>query len=80
VSYRIVANSSINDNVWHSIECIKSAAALTIKVDAALQGQVTLPPGLTISNDVPVRIGGKNLDPQNVQFFGAVDNVYFHLG
>ena len=36
--------------------------------------------GLTIANAVPMRAGGKNINQQNVQFFGALDNVYFRLG
>ncbi|MGH8932801.1 MAG: BTAD domain-containing putative transcriptional regulator [Egibacteraceae bacterium] len=79
--YKAISNVSIADGIWHNLRCVKSATTLTIYVDSINQGQVTLPAGLAVENDSPMRMGGKNVSQNNDnnQFFGALDNVYFRF-
>jgi hypothetical protein len=81
VIYKAIADVSVADNTWHNLRCVKTATALAIFIDSINHGQVNLPAGLAVANDSPMRIGGKNVtqNNDNNQFFGALDNVYFHL-
>jgi hypothetical protein len=38
-----------------------------------------MPAGVIVDSDAPMRLGGHNIQQDNDQFFGALDNVYFHL-
>jgi hypothetical protein len=51
-----------------------------ISVDGVEHGSKALPEGLDISPEGPVRIGGKNLKPDNDQYFGTLDDVYVAAG
>jgi DNA-binding SARP family transcriptional activator len=79
VIYRAVSTVSVADGSWHNIQCIKTATALTVYVDSANRGRVSLPAGLTIENGYPLSVGGLYIKQvsNNDQFFGALDNVYF---
>ena len=81
VIHKAISTVGIADGVWHRITCMKNAGALTISVDSVERGRTALPPGLSVNNDSPMRIGGKNVSENNDnnQFFGALDNVYFEL-
>lgn len=74
--YRVVADVSVADGVWHQVSCRRESDELSIWVDGESRGRVPVPPALVIENDIPVRLGGKNVQADNDQFFGAVDDVF----
>ena len=72
--------TSVADGRWHTIKCIRAGQGLTLLVDGAKQGEVSLPADLDVSSRGSVRIGGKNIkDDDNKQFLGALDNVVYAL-
>lgn len=79
-NHTAASSVGIADGAWHKVTCVKTATTLTIRVDNVTRGTATLPEGLTIANQEPPRIGGKDLTQPNDQFFGALDNVFFRLG
>ena len=70
------ADFSIADGAWHDVNCRRSGGELVITVDGSHQSSVHLPKDLTVAPAGPVRIGGKDLKPDNDQFFGSLDDVY----
>jgi hypothetical protein len=76
--YRVSGPVGVADGRWHSVVCTRVGARLSIAVDGrAVSRQV--PGGLSISNNQPLRIGGKNVGPNNDQFAGRLDNVFVTL-
>ncbi|MGI5243593.1 laminin G domain-containing protein [Dactylosporangium sp. CA-139066] len=71
---------SIADGRWHTLECRRSGPALTLLVDGAVHATAEIPATLTITNAVPLSIGGKGDGADNDQFHGAVDDVWIALG
>lgn len=73
-----VARSSLSvvDGRWHALACERRGDRLIITVDGAGRNEVAVPAQLSISNDEPLRIGGKNTGPTNDQFAGEIDDVY----
>jgi hypothetical protein len=70
---------SVADGGWHVVTCARSGGALTITVDSRVQGRTRLPAGLAVSNATPLRIGGKGTGPDNDQYRGSVDDVFYDL-
>jgi hypothetical protein len=60
------------------VVCTRVGARLSIAVDGRAVSR-GVPAGLTISNNQPLRIGGKNVGPYNDQFAGQLDNVFVTL-
>jgi hypothetical protein len=76
----LTATTSVADDQWHAVECERSGASVTIRVDGADAGTMTIPAGLSVNNSEPLRIGGKGTSPNNDQFHGAVDDVFVVVG
>jgi hypothetical protein len=70
---------TIADGRWHRVSCWRGTGVLQIDVDGVTRGRVAIPVGLSIGNDMPVRIGGKNPQQRNDQFHGQLDEVLFAL-
>ncbi|OLB80196.1 MAG: hypothetical protein AUI14_07345 [Actinobacteria bacterium 13_2_20CM_2_71_6] len=49
---------------------------LTISVDGVVPAQRVIPVDLAMRDDVPLRIGGKSVGPENDQFRGELDDVF----
>jgi hypothetical protein len=77
--HEVLADVSVADNVWHDVRCSRTRDSLVITVDGAAKKSVLIPKDLTIAPPGPVRIGGKDLKPDNDQFFGNVDNLYVEV-
>ncbi|MEV6597235.1 LamG-like jellyroll fold domain-containing protein [Actinoplanes sp. NPDC051346] len=77
-----IARSSVTvaDDSWHTLECRRKGTWLSIRVDGRRRGSTTVPADLTISNTVPLSIGGKGAYRDNDQFQGALDDVWVALG
>ena len=73
-----VAKSDIGvaDGRWHNLVCLRTATSLTVYVDGSARGRVALPAGLSIANNLPLRVGGANFGATSDTFNGWVDNVY----
>jgi hypothetical protein len=71
---------SIADGNWHTLECRRAGATLTLIVDGNVHATLAIPATLAITNAVPLSIGGKGDGADNDQFHGAVDDVWIALG
>jgi Concanavalin A-like lectin/glucanases superfamily len=76
---KAVADLSVADAAWHEIICQRRSGVLTIEVDGTEHARQAVPPGLTIAPPGPVRVGGKNVKPDNDQFFGVLEEVFFDV-
>jgi hypothetical protein len=76
--YRVSGPGGVADGRWHSVVCTRVGARLSIAVDGRAVSR-RVPAGLSISNNQPLRIGGKNVGPANDQFAGRLDNVFVTL-
>ena len=77
--YEARAEIGVADSSWHEIICERAGKTLTIEVDGASAGTAVLREGLSISPTGPVRLAGKNVKPNNDQYFGALDDVFFEV-
>jgi Concanavalin A-like lectin/glucanases superfamily len=75
-----VAPAGIADGGWHSLVCDRLPASLSLVIDGAVVARVDVPPGLSIANDLPLRLGGKGVGPYNDQFHGVLDDVFVEIG
>ncbi|MER7272859.1 LamG-like jellyroll fold domain-containing protein [Dactylosporangium sp. NPDC000244] len=71
---------SIADGKWHTLECRRAGAALTLLVDGAVHATLAIPATLAITNTVPLSVGGKGNGTDNDQFHGTLDDVWIALG
>jgi hypothetical protein len=77
-----IAHSSapVTDGVWHKVSCLRSGTTLSVSVDGVQQGTATIPATLSISNSMPLRIGGPNFNTSSDMYHGLLDDVYAELG
>lgn len=75
-----VAKSDLDvaDGQWHVIECGRSDGQWWIDVDGS-RTSMDLPAAVVVSNDSPIRVGGKNVAENADPFFGLIDEVWFKL-
>jgi hypothetical protein len=78
--HEVYARVSIADGQWHRVDCLRGRDTLMIVVDKFISEEKLIPAGLLVSNDMPLRIGGKSVLRGNDQFNGAIDDVYVALG
>jgi hypothetical protein len=74
--HEVYAEVTIANGKWHDVSCRRAGDELVITVDGSPQKSVLIPRDMTIAPPGPVRIGGKDLKPDNDQYFGSLDNVY----
>jgi hypothetical protein len=77
--YLVRSATTVADGQWHKIMCQRSGTSLSVFVDDALKGTATLPATLSISNNLPMRIGGANFKNGDM-YHGLLDDVYAELG
>ncbi|MFI5494907.1 LamG-like jellyroll fold domain-containing protein [Actinoplanes sp. NPDC051859] len=77
-----IARSSVTvaDSEWHTLECRRKGSWLAIRVDGRRRGSATIPADLSVSNSIPLSIGGKGAYRDNDQFQGALDDVWVAIG
>jgi hypothetical protein len=76
----VTSSVSVADGTWHAVECRRTARALTVLVDGAVRGNRALAPGLAVTNNRPLSIGGKGAYSDNDQFQGILDDVWVRIG
>jgi concanavalin A-like lectin/glucanase superfamily protein len=79
-AYVARSTTSVADGTWHKIGCERSGTALSISVDGKVLSRTTIPATLSITNTMPMRIGGANLNTAGVTYHGLLDDVYAELG
>ena len=72
--------SPVTDGQWHKVLCQRSGTSLSVYVDGVARGQATIPSTLSISNTMPLRIGGPNFNTSSDMYHGLLDDVYAELG
>jgi hypothetical protein len=76
----ITSTVSVADGTWHTVECRRTARALTVLVDGAVRGNRAIAAGLSVANNRPLSIGGKGAYSDNDQFQGTLDDVWVRIG
>jgi Concanavalin A-like lectin/glucanases superfamily len=71
---------TVADGVWHKVLCERSGTSLSVYVDNVQRGTTTIPSNLSISNKLPLRIGGPNFNTHSDMYHGQLDDVYAELG
>lgn len=71
---------AVADGRWHQVTCVRTATALAIWVDGRVRGTVAVPAALSVTNALPLRVGGRNLGASTDQFGGAIDDLFVALG
>ncbi|MEH1123999.1 LamG-like jellyroll fold domain-containing protein [Micromonospora sp. CPCC 206061] len=74
--YRVIAPVTVADGRWHVLACTRTSTNLSISVDGAALGRIPVPADVSIVNSEPLRIGAKNLSPNNDQYAGLLDDVF----
>ncbi|MEV6846252.1 LamG-like jellyroll fold domain-containing protein [Actinoplanes sp. NPDC051411] len=77
--YLVRSATTVADGRWHKVLCQRSGTALSVYVDDVLKGTATVPATLSISNSLPIRIGGPNFKNGDM-YHGLLDDVYAELG
>ena len=77
--YLARSRTSIADGQWHTLECRRAGATLTILVDDQVQATATVPASLSVVTPQPFSIGGKGVGEDNDQFHGSVDDVWIRV-
>lgn len=80
VIHRAVADISVADGSWHTLECRRDGAALSLLVDGTAHAQVSVPASLSVTNDEPLSVGAKGAYGDNDQFHGLLDDVWIAIG
>jgi hypothetical protein len=82
-SIAVGSGRAINDGLWHTVRCERTAAGVSMTVDGVQAGRKNGPTG-SISNTWPLSIGGKvNCDQIEVTcdyFAGSIDRVQLDVG
>jgi hypothetical protein len=71
---------TVADGAWHTVECRRAAGSLRILVDGRIRGSRLVPATLSITNNMPLAVGGKGAFTDNDQFQGALDDVWVRIG
>ncbi len=79
---RYIAKSTagVLDNKYHTVTCQRTASQLIIWVDGQNRGAVAVPADVSISNNLPLRVGAQNLNAKQTAFGGVIDDVTITLG
>lgn len=77
--YRAEPWIDVADGRWHTLVCSRTSDRLAIVVDGVERAWVRVPPGLSIANPEPLRVGGKGPAKGNDQFAGEIDNVFVSI-
>ena len=78
--YAAVSTVSVADGRWHTLECRRAGARLTVLVDGTARGTGAVPADLSVRNRIPLSIGGKGSFTDNDQFQGMLDEVWVQIG
>ncbi len=77
-SAAVTSKTALNDGQWHTVRCERTATQVTMTVDGVLVGTTRHATG-SISNNVPLTIGGKlNCDQVSITcdyFAGDIDYI-----
>jgi hypothetical protein len=79
-AYIVRSTVAVADGTWHRIECLRSGAVLNVSVDGVNRGRIAVPAALSISNALPLRVGGPNFNTSSDMYHGYLDDVYATLG
>lgn len=78
-SFKVVGSQSVADGRWHELRCSRVEESLVLEVDGEEADREAVPAEVRVAPMSPARIGGKNVKPNNDQFFGAIDDVLLEV-
>ncbi|GIF01500.1 LamG-like jellyroll fold domain-containing protein [Paractinoplanes rishiriensis] len=78
--HRAVSMVGVADGRWHTLECRRAGASLTLLVDGVRRSVATVPADLSVRNRIPLSVGGKGSFADNDQFQGMLDEVWVAIG
>ncbi|MFG1604633.1 LamG-like jellyroll fold domain-containing protein [Actinoplanes sp. NPDC049265] len=74
------SRESIANAQWHTLECRRSGATLSIVVDGVVKTSTAIPATLSVITAQPLSLGGKGVGADNDQFHGELDDVWVKVG
>jgi concanavalin A-like lectin/glucanase superfamily protein len=74
------SRDSIADSEWHTLECRRSGATLSIVVDGVVKQSIAIPATLSVITTQPLSLGGKGVGADNDQFHGELDDAWVKIG
>jgi concanavalin A-like lectin/glucanase superfamily protein len=77
--HSVYSGVGVADGRWHTLECRRAGARLTVLVDGVIRGTGAVPAGLSVRNRIPLSIGGKGSFTDNDQFQGLLDEVWVQI-
>jgi hypothetical protein len=80
VTYMVRSSTTVADGTWHKVLCQRAGTSLSVYVDGIQRGATTIPSTVSISNSLPLRIGGPNFNTHSDMYHGLLDEVYAELG
>jgi Concanavalin A-like lectin/glucanases superfamily len=69
---------SIANDRWHRVSCARYPAHVVLRVDGKVRATAAGETGW-LSNDAPVKVGGKKINAGNKQFHGRLDTVHLRV-
>ena len=75
--YLVTGTATVADGSWHVVECRREGATLSLLVDGVVDKSRSINPATDVSPPSPLRVGGKSLKPDNDQYFGVMDDLYY---
>lgn len=76
--YKVESPVAVTDGRWHGVACTAIDGHLLINVDGVVR-ETSVPPGLRLHAEEPLRIGGKSVNVHNDQFAGEIDDVFVSI-
>jgi hypothetical protein len=74
----VLGRTSIADGSWHRVSCQRTPTGVRLRVDGKRVGAVQGIAGL-VTNDQPVRLGGRKSTAPNRQYHGSLDRAFFRV-
>jgi hypothetical protein len=77
-----IARSSVTvaNGAWHKVLCQRSGSTLTVAVDGVSRGRISIPAALSVTNMLPLRVGGPNFNKSSDMYHGSLDDVLAAVG
>jgi hypothetical protein len=79
-AYLARSPGSLLDGAWHSLECRRDGATLTILVDDQIKATAAIPATLSVVTTQPLSVGGRGVGEDNDQFHGSLDDIWIRVG
>ncbi|GGJ85920.1 hypothetical protein GCM10010123_14440 [Pilimelia anulata] len=78
--YLARATVPVVDGQWHQVTCLRAGTMLYVFVDGVARGSAQVPVTVSVANDLPLRLGARNLTDRTDRFGGGIDDAFVVIG